>query len=176
MRKGATHLAAVVVMGVFVLASCDDDDTPTVDVVEPAEAITAIVAWQADEQEPVVGDDGKAQIPVIFVVPGDGATIDVGIQASVAAATDGWANVRFADDVADAFDPDLEGEPVRDDGAMLLLGPIPEPAPTVEVDLARYTAVDDVEILQVEISNAIAPDDTSPDATPVATVTAVRQP
>ena len=173
--RGA-RLAAAALLGSFVFASCDGDDGPAADVVEPAEAITAIVSWQADEQEPVIGDDGEAQIPVIFVVAGDGETIDVGIQASVAAATDGWANVRFADDVADAFDPDLEGEPVRGDGAMLLLGPIPEPAPSIQIDLARYTAIDDVEILQLEISNAIAPDDTSPDATPVATVTAVRQP
>ena len=38
------------------------------------------------------------------------------MQADVAAATVDWATVRFADDVAEAFDPDLEGEPVRDDG------------------------------------------------------------
>ena len=62
-----------------------------------ADAITAIVAWQAEEQEPVIDDDGEPQLPVIFVVAGDGTTIDVGVQADVAEATNDWATVRFAD-------------------------------------------------------------------------------
>jgi hypothetical protein len=175
-RARAEYLAVAAALSVLALTSCDDDTSPAADVVEPAEAITAIIAWQADEQEPVLDDDGEPQLPVIFVVAGDGETIDVGIQASVAAATDGWAHVRFADDVADTFDAGTDGEPVRDDGAMLLLGPLPEPASSVEVDLARYTAIDEMEVLQLEISNAIAPDDTAPDPTPTATVTAIRQP
>lgn len=172
----AGHVVAAALVGALALASCDDEAPPAADVIEPAEAITAVIAWQADEQEPVVDEDGEPQLPVIFVVARDGETIDVGIQASVAAATDGWAHVRFADDVADTFDPDTDGQPVRDDGAMLLLGPLPEPAPSVEIDLARYTAIDDVEVLQLEISNEIAPDDTAPEPIPTATVTAIRQP
>ncbi len=166
----------VVLVSLFALAACDDAaDTPA-DVVGAAQAITAIVAWQAAEQTPVVGTDGEPELPVIFVVAGDGAVIDIGVQADVAESTNDWANVRFADDVSDTFDAEVEGEPVRDSGAMLLIGPIPEPAPTIEVDLIRYTTIDDGEPLRMEIANEQPPDTTDPDAASTATVTAVTTP
>jgi hypothetical protein len=166
----------VVLVSLVAIASCNDaDDTPA-DVVDAADAITAIVAWQAEEQEPVIDADGEPKLPVIFLVPGDGAVIDIGVQADVAESTHDWANVRFADDIADTFDADLEGEPVRDEGAMLLVGPIPEPAQTIEVDLIRYTAVDDGEPLRVEITSERPPDTTDPDAAPIATVISVTTP
>jgi hypothetical protein len=168
-------VGAAAVVGMFALASCDDDETAS-DVVGPADAITAVVAWQAGEQEPVMGDDGEVQLPVIYVVADAGATMDVGVQADVAESTVDWATVRFADDIADTFDPDLEGEPVRDDGVMLLVGPIPEPAPSIELTVVRYTTVDDGEPFVVEIVSEPAPDDTQDDPAPRATVTSATQP
>jgi len=173
--SSALLVGAVALLGAFALASCDDDETPS-DVVGPADAITAVVAWQAGEQEPVIADDGEVQLPVIYVVADAGTKIDVGVQADVAESTVDWATVRFADDIADTFDPDLEGEPVRDDGVMLLVGPIPEPARSIELPLVRYTAVDDGEPLVVEIVSEPAPDDTSDVPAPRATVTSATQP
>jgi hypothetical protein len=168
-------VGAVALLVPFALASCDDDETAA-DVVGPADAIVAVVAWQADEQEPVIGDDGEVQLPVIYLVADAGATMDVGVQADVAESTVDWATVRFADDIADTFDPDLEGEPVRDDGVMLLVGPIPEPARSIELALVRYTAHDDGEPFVVEIVSEPAPDDTQDDPAPRATVTSATQP
>ena len=176
-RRSATLLLAVAgVLGVAV-AACDSDDDPAPgSTVGAADAITAIVAWQAGEQEPVLDEDGEPQLPVIFVVADDSTTIDVGVQAAVAEATADWATVRFADGVSDAFDPGLEGEPVRDDGALLLLGPIPEPERQIEMDLARYTTVDDSELFTVEITRETTPNTgTGPDPAPPATVTSVTQ-
>lgn len=166
----------IVLVGLLAIASCDDADATPAGVVDAADAITAIVAWQTEEQERVVDAAGEPELPVIFVVAGDGAVIDIGVQADVAESTHDWANVRFADDVADTFDADLEGEPVRDEGAMLLVGPIPEPAQTIEVDLIRYTTVDDGEPLRMEIVSEPPPDTTDPDAAPTATVIAVTTP
>jgi hypothetical protein len=157
------------------VTACDGDDTAAV-VVGPGDAITAIVAWQAGEQEPVINDAGEPQTPVIFIVAGEGTTIDVGVQANVAAATADWATVRFADDVADTFDPGLEGEPVRDDGALLLVGSIPEPERRIDVDVVRYTAVDDSEQFTLEITSDTSTIGTGPDPAPRASVTAVTQP
>lgn len=173
--SSALLVGAGALLGAFALASCDGDETPSGEV-GPADAITAVVAWQAGEQEPVIADDGEVQLPVIFVVADAGTTIDVGVQADVAESTVDWATVRFADDIADTFDEDLEGEPVRDDGVMLLIGPIPEPARSIELPLVRYTAVDDGEPLVVEIVSEPAPDDTSDVPTPRATVTSATQP
>jgi hypothetical protein len=166
----------IALISLVAVASCDDaDDTPA-GVVDAADAITAIVAWQAEEQEPVLGPDGEPESPVIFVVAGDGAAIDIGVQADVAESTHDWANVRFADDVADTFDADLEGEPVKDEGAMLLIGPIPEPAESIDVDLIRYTTADDGEPLRVEVTSEQPTDTTDPTAALTATVTAVTTP
>ncbi len=172
----AAHLGIAGLLGVLVVTGCGDDDSAPSDAVDSADAITAIVAWQAGEQEPVIGDDGEPELPVIFVVAGDGTTIDVGVQADVAEATNDWATVRFADRTTDTFDPDLDGEPVRDDGVMLLVGPLPEPARSIEVDLARYTAIDDGEVFLLEITSQMPTDSTDPDASPTATVTSVMQP
>ena len=175
-RARSAHLGAAALLATLAITGCDSDDATATDVVGSADAITAAVSWQAGEQEPVIDDDGEVQLPVIFVVADVGATIDVGVQADVAGATVDWATVRFADDVTDTFDPDLEGEPVRDDGVMLLVGPMPEPAPSIELDLIRYSAVDDGEPFRLEITAEIEPDSTDPNDTPRAFVTAVTQP
>jgi hypothetical protein len=59
---------------------------------------------------------------------------------------------------------------------MLLVGPMPEPAPSVELDLVRYTNVDGGEPITLEITAEVHTDGTDPDATPRAVVTAVTQP
>ena len=174
MQRGAPALLAVVAL--VALGACGSDDATATRTVGPADAITAAVAWQADEQAPVLDDDGEEQLPVIFVVAEPGSTVDVGVQADVAAATVDWATVRFADDVADTFDPDLEGEPVRDDGVMLLIGPMPDPARTVELGLVRYVAVGDGEAITLEITANVRPEGTDPDTAPRAVVTAVTRP
>lgn len=176
MTRGAwaAQCAAAALLLVLTVAACDGDTAG--DVVGAADAITAIVAWQAGEQEPVISDDGELKLPVIFVVADGGAMIDVGVQAEVAEATADWATVRFADDVSDTFDPGLEGEPVRDEGAMLLLGPIPEPERRIELDMVRYTAADDGEPFRLEITSNTSTVGTGPDPAPRASVTAVTQP
>ena len=172
--SSALLVGAAALLAAFALTSCDDE-TPA-GVVGPADAITAVVAWQAGEQEPVIADDGEVELPVIYVVADAGTTIDVGVPAAVAESTVDWATVRFADDVADTFDPAVEGEPVRDDGVMLLRGPIPDPARSIELALVRYTAFDDGEPVVVTIVSEPAPDDTADVPAPRATVTSATQP
>jgi len=119
-------------------AACNDGNTASSGQVDQSSAYTAIIEWQAAEQEPVVNDDGTVKLPVVYVAAADGATIDVGVQASVAAATVDIADVRFADESSEAFDSGIDDEPVIDQGVMLLVGAIPEPAPTIDVELVRY--------------------------------------
>ena len=64
-------------------AACGSDDAPDSSDVDPAAALTAIVEWQAGEQEPVVDDNGEIRLPVIYIASADGDTIDVGVQAEV---------------------------------------------------------------------------------------------
>jgi hypothetical protein len=142
--------------------------------VEPADAYTAIVEWQAAEQEPVLDADGEPKLPVIYVVAADGATVDVGIQAAVAESTADDAVVRFADDVSDGFDSDADGSPVHDDGVMLAVGAVPDPSRTIAVQVARFVAEDDYQQLDVEITAIAQPTGTGPDPS-TAEVTAVLE-
>lgn len=139
-------------LSVALLGACGDDDDPAADEVDHAAAFTALVEWQAGEQEPVLDDAGQEQLPVIYIAGAEGGTIDVGVQADVAAATVDLATVRFADDATEAFDDGVDGQPVIDDGSMLLVGALPDPAPVVVVELLRYLAADTSEAFLVEIS------------------------
>ena len=156
------------------VTACSDDSGAT-SVVDPAAAYTAIVEWQAAEQEPILDEKGEPKLPVIFVVAADGATVDVGVQAAVAESTVDDAVVRFADDVSDGFDSDADGAPVRDEGIMLAVGVIPEPSRTIDVQVARFVAQDDYEQLDVEITAIEHPTGTDPHP-PLAEVTAVAEP
>jgi hypothetical protein len=162
-------------LAVAAFAACDDDESGgTATVVHAADALTAAVTWQADEQEPVLDDNGEAQLPVIFVVAGDGAKIDVGVQAEVAEALVDIATLRFADEPGETFDAALEGEPVRDEGVLLIIGPMPEAARTVSLEIDRYDTIDEWESLQLQITAAPSTDDGAP-PTPRASVTSVTQ-
>lgn len=158
----------------MVATACNDDELSATSDVEPAAAYSAIVQWQAGEQEPVMNDNGEEQLPVIYVVAADGETIDVGVQADVAAATDAIADVRFADESAEAFHDGVDGEPVIDEGVMLVVDPLPDPAPTIDVELLRYLAVESSTpfILQITADEAA----TESSGIGVATVTSVTEP
>lgn len=153
-------------------ASCTDEPANGDDNVTPAAAYVAIVEWQVSEQEPVLDDEGEAVVPVVFVAADDGSTIDVGVQAEVAAATAEWATVRFADQPSETFDSGLDGQPVRDDGVMLLVGPLPDAGPSIELDVVRYVAADDSESFVLQVTATPGPTDTSA-VSPRASVTSV---
>jgi hypothetical protein len=171
--RWATVLVGIAAMSIAATACNDDEPSATGDV-GAAGAYTAIVEWQAGEQEPVLNDDGEEQLPVIYVVAADGETIDVGVQANVAAATVDIADVRFADESAEAFDDGADGEPVIDDGVMLFIGVMPDPAPTVDVDLLRFLNVETSSPYNLQITLDDA--DTNSGGVGVATVTSVTQP
>ena len=169
----ASALVGLAVIGLAATACSDDEPTSSGDV-EAAAAYTAIVEWQAGEQEPVMNDNGEERLPVIYVVAADGETIDVGVQADVAAATVDIADVRFADESADAFDDGVDGEPVIADGVMLLIGALPDPAPIVDVDVLRYHTVESSSPFTLQISADEAATESS--GISVATVTSVTEP
>jgi len=159
-------LIGLVALSVLSVACSTGDSSPS-DEVDQAGAYTAIVEWQAAEQDPVLDNDGTVKLPVIYVVAADGATIDVGVQASVAAATVDIADVRFADEMTEAFDDGLDGAPVIDHGVLLLVGAMPDPAPTIGVDLLRFLGAETSSPFTLQITA----DDTDTKSSGVGTAT-----
>ncbi len=121
-------------MGALLLVGCTSDD-PGPPAVDEEGAYTAIVRWAASTVSPPVEGDDR---PVVYVMSLDGGTIEPGVQAEVARATVDDIDVRFADEREQAIDLDDPAEPVHDDGVLLLVGPLPDPAATVEVDVDVY--------------------------------------
>jgi hypothetical protein len=153
--------ATGLLVGLFagLVAACGADDQPTVRQVTPGAAYTAMVLWEADQQEPVLDDRGEARLPVVYVVGASDTPIDVAIQAEVAQATVDTAVVRFADTASEAFDSRLDEQPVLEQGSMLMVAELPEPARVITVSVVRYLAVDAAEPLELEITARAPRDD-----------------
>lgn len=159
------------------VTACDDGDAspqpttpagdPVMSEIGPGDAITALVRWHADEVGPVVDDAGDEILPVVYVASDSGDTIDVGLQATVAEQTVDDAVVRFADDRAEAIDDGIDGAPVKDDGVLMLLGAMPEPAPSVTFPVTVYRTEADERTIDVEVTATDAGVDVT--ATPTTT-------
>jgi hypothetical protein len=159
-RRGRAlpRLASIASLAALLVA-CGPDDTPTVREITPGAAYTAIVLWEAEQQVPVLDDNGEARLPVVYVVGASDAPIDVAVQAEVVQTTVDTAVVRFADSASEAFDSRLDDQPVLEQGSMLLVGEIPEAARVLTVDVVRYLAADDAESLELEITARAPRDD-----------------
>jgi hypothetical protein len=141
-------------VGIVVASTgCNDGsgDSPTALEVEASGALIAVIDWEVSEYAPTVNEDGEVELPVVYVAPAGGGIIDVGIQASVVEATAETAIVRFADEAAEALDTDIEGEPVKDDGVLLIVGDMPDPSRSIELGVVRYRSIDDDSVLTIEI-------------------------
>ncbi len=80
---------------------------------------------------------------MIYLAAGSGETVDVRVQANVVATVDDAAIIRFADQAADAVDDGVEGEPVKDDGVLVVVDEFEADQPTVDARISRYRSIDD---------------------------------
>ena len=133
----AAGLAAMAV-AVFALTGCTSDPIPERSTVTPGSAYIAIVQWELGQEEPVLDEEGNIEPPVIYLASVLAGTIAVGVQAEVVATIDDSAVIRFADDPRDARDEGLEGEPVKDDGVMIVLGEFEPDQFVVNARISRY--------------------------------------
>jgi hypothetical protein len=86
--------------------------------------------------------DPADKLPVVYVV-GVGEKIAAKVQAEVAAALDGDAEIRFADERSEALLADEKDEPVRDNGVLVAIGPVTPDKDPVRLDVEVYrSAVD----------------------------------
>jgi hypothetical protein len=110
----------VVVAALVIFAGCTSDKVKTPEI-GAADAYLAIVTWELGELPPPGTD---ASLPVVYIAPEDGTTIDAGAQANVLRATVDVAKVRFTDVRDDATDKGVDGAPVKDGGVLLIVGKI----------------------------------------------------
>jgi hypothetical protein len=151
-RRTALVAAIVGVVLAGVVGSCSSDGESAQDTVDATAAVTALVNWAAAEMPSEVDENGDVEAPVVYVTTESGGRLDAGLQASVVETTTEVATVRFADDRSEAVDDTSELMIVHDDGVMLVLGDLPEPARTLTVDVEWYRSIDEASNLVVTVT------------------------
>ena len=125
------------------LVGCTSDPPTERATVTPTNAYTAIVRWEIARSEPVLDADGNVEAPVIYIAAASGGTVDVRVQADVVSNIDDAAVIRFADDARDAREEELDNEPVKDNGVMILIDEFEPDQAKVEARIVRYQSIDD---------------------------------
>jgi hypothetical protein len=136
--------ALVALLGLVLLSACGDDagGTTKVDPTErEAEAWVQVLetVGLAGLPPPAEGD----ALPVLFALEADGGLVPAGVQVAVIKAMKDSADVRFLDEREGAIEHDQPGEPVKDDGTLVVVSEIPPAGGQVEVDVERYRAAAD---------------------------------
>jgi hypothetical protein len=127
---------AVLTVTALALAACG---TSSPSEVRAAAVYDAIVRWFAERHV-----DDPDPLPVFVEPRGEGANIDLAVQAEVIDLTSEYATARFIDSreeaVAEEKDDDTgEGRmTVRDDGVLIRLDPVLEQGRRVTVDVDEY--------------------------------------
>ena len=140
--------AAVVTGSMFGFGGCSSTASGA-GPIKKADAYAAAISWYVHSvPAPTPTTNGTAPGPlIVYVVAESGKAIDPQVQASVIADMAGRKNevtVRFADIRDDALDVGLVNRPVKDNGALLLVGEVDEGLPPVEVAVSVYrNAADD---------------------------------
>lgn len=145
--RATSRLALAVALTV---SACGSDDDPPGNEVSATEAYVAIVRWEI-EQHPAAAD-GDVELPVIYLRSESGGTVDIGVQADVVEATADDVVVRFSDEDDDSINADVDGQPVKDDGVLFVIGDLPEGGPAYEVTVRRYESIDRDRRLQMVIT------------------------
>lgn len=141
--SGGARRVAVATVAALAFVGCTSEPETERATVTPTSAYTAIVRWEIEQNEPVVDADGNVEAPIIYLAAGSGGTVDARVQADVVSDIDDDAVIRFTDDPTDARDEQLEGEPVKDDGVMILVDEFESDQVSVEARIARYVSADD---------------------------------
>ena len=149
--KSARSVAATAV-AVLALVGCTSTPEPERATVTPSNAYTAIVRWEIERNEPVIDDAGNVEAPVIYLAAGSGGTVDVAVQAHVVSTIDDAAVIRFTDDARDARNVEIDDEPVKDNGVMILIDEFEPDQLSVDGRIVRYQSIDDDNAWILEIT------------------------
>jgi hypothetical protein len=134
-------------IGALVAVGCAEsavDPQPPSGPARDAAVLTAVIAAVAELPTEL------EVLPVVYAVGVQG-TIDIGVQASVAASLLEACDLRFADDPAEAFE-EIDGElHVREGAVLLVIGTVPTQGDELEVAVTRQTSFQDKQELMVTV-------------------------
>jgi len=148
--------AFLVAVNLVVLLAACTSDSPGVKPLSTADAYAAAISWYVDSlpaPPPTTGGDAPGPV-LVYVVSQSGKSISSQAQASVAADfadRKDDVTVRFLDLRDDALDLDVETQPVKDGGVLLLVGEVEERPPPVDLEVEVYYNIDEVVTYSMKI-------------------------
>ena len=119
---------------------------------EPAAYVTAI-RWYVDTEIGTSATPATGAL-VLYVAPADGKAISVQAQASVVVDLADMKDrvvVRFTDGRDDALNLDVENQPVKNKGVLLLVGPVATGSSPIDVKVGVYRDANDVSSFVMKI-------------------------
>lgn len=129
-------LAAALVVLLALCAGCGDDDDPESDEARQSAVYSAILR---DVALSLPATDDELSDRTVFVEPLDPESeIGLEVQAGVVLELEDLVAVTFIDDRAAAVDEEQPDQPVREESALVALGPVPEGRRRVDVAAERY--------------------------------------
>jgi hypothetical protein len=141
---------ALFLAGVLVGSACTTSSSSDV---RAAAVYQAIVLWFDERRE-----DDPDQLPVFVEARGEGARIDLAVQAELIDLTADDATVRFIDSREEAIVEDVddtdEGPSVRDDGVLIRLDPVLEEGSAVTVAVDEYVGEETMRTLRFRLTSS----------------------
>lgn len=127
---------------VVALLAAGCSSTPAPDETREIDVYEAILRWIIDHTEEAVSDaDDETRTVFVDNLGPEEISLDTQVELVVRLADE--ANLRFVDELEEAIDVDLEGQPVRDGAVLVGLGLMQEETP-IEVRGEVYLDADDV--------------------------------
>lgn len=140
------------------VAGCGGDDTPKTELgpkewkASVYESVLREIALPAAQQS--MPDDDK---PVVFLATADGSGIGLEVQTIIARDLKDEADLRIADSVGDVVLDGEDDKPVKDDGLLVTVTPLPDDEPNrVELTVALYFDETDQQRIDVALQRAAA--------------------
>lgn len=139
---GARRGRALVIALVALTACSSSGGSPPTPVDRTVDVYEGIVRWTIGGL-PSPPTTGVEKLPIVYVIAVDGDPIAADSQVEIVRDLKDDATVRFADQRDEAIDDGVEGEPVRDGGILVLVGPVEDGTVPVDVDITLYRTASD---------------------------------
>ena len=119
--------------------------------IRAASVYEAILRWFAERRS-----DDPEPLPIFIEPRGEGASVDLAVQAELIELTSDYATARFIDTreeaIVDTDEANDDSAVVRDDGVLIRLDPVLEDRP-VTVDVDEYIDVETFRTLRFQLTS-----------------------
>jgi len=129
------RVRAFVVAAILAVAGCSSGDGDDPDL-RTAGVFRAAFGWVIETRSPMATADDEE--PVLYIVSGDAISIPTNVQVAVVDQMRDEATLRFTDSRDDALDTDTPGEPVKENGLLVTVGPVADEGSPIDMEIKVY--------------------------------------